>query len=124
VGIDIKENSLHNMCGFLWYNISRRLLRLGMVKIESIIGKLVSVNTGDHTLKIQLKGDYDVIHVQRAGMRGASHGASNLQDVTTYHYIEALEWEDKMFYEYVGEEVKCRLEDNIVVEIALILPPS
>ena len=81
-----------------------------MAKIESKKGWLRAVDTGAHTMAIQLD-ELRIITVQP--------GERIPDNLTRYSYAENIEWEDEYFYDNIGEKVRIRLEDNIIVKIEL-----
>ena len=81
-----------------------------MAKIESKVGWLRSVDTDRHTLDIKLD-EFRIITVQP--------GERIPENLTQYKYAENIEWEDEYFYDNIGERVRFRLEDNVVIKIEL-----
>ena len=81
-----------------------------MTKIESKKGWLKAVDTDKHTMDIHLD-EVRIITVQP--------GEPIPSNLTRYSYAENIEWEDEYFYDNIGEKVRIRLEDNIVVKIEL-----
>jgi len=81
-----------------------------MAKIESKIGWLKAVDTDKRTIDFR-PFEY--------GARTIQQGERPLDKLTRYSYAENIEWEDEYFYDNIGEKVKIRLENNIVVKIEL-----
>lgn len=84
-----------------------------MPNIESKKGWLRSVNTDKHTLDIQLD-EARIVSIVPGNPKSAP-----LNKPRRYNYAENIEWEDEYFYDNIGEKVRIRLEDNIVVKIEI-----